>query len=183
MSSVTDFTLIHTCENKGSKALVKERAPFRAESKPIPYLGQGHYFWQEEKNIGILWGKMHYPKRKFFVCECVVSIENDNFLDLLRPEHRSYLRQLALRFDAGKWKLGKLIETLREADKKEPGIFDFNFIRARDDSKRDGKNYNEKLTFSEEKAGYMLTGLGWHIISMNEKVDGSLKSIEIVHEG
>ena len=191
----------HVCKLDGGKDKVLKDAPFFSKgesinnnnSRKVPFLGKGFYFWEETESLkhSKNWGKKHCSNN-FFVVKCKIetttvgSILSGSLggeckmLDLVgNLQHREYFRELLVnfkrRYNDGSVKIGQVIEHV----KRDKNInFPFHIIRASDDSiyGDNGKRYYFALNLNE----YSDLGDEKWIICLFNKKDVHLKSKSIV---
>ncbi len=131
----------HTCRKDGGTDFVLKNAPFLAIHSPdgnalqparLQFLGQGYYFWDNNIEMAMLWGKHHY-NNDYFIIESKISITEKNCFDLVgNREHMILLTELitwlkSRGHDKSNWEISKCIEFL-----KQTGMFKFKCIRAVD---------------------------------------------------
>ena len=135
----------HSCYRDGGYEFVLENAPFIAKHNPETgkkqFLGTGYYFWDDNKEMALYWGRKHYAGN-FYIVECELCFDDDCLLDLIGVrKHQKYLMQVREKlaklfpYTGDKWCLGNFIEFLKyinETDKRYEGIFDFKAVRAVD---------------------------------------------------
>lgn len=141
MSSWIIYTYQHTCKN-GYPAYILQNAPFKAVKKNagngkvyIPFLGEGYYFWEENREYAIKWGQRHYANKYDIVEFEDVKIINDDLLNLTDRRHISYFKELqkiylAKRPESSKWRLGTWIEFFKKLRDLKEEKFPFNYIKA-----------------------------------------------------
>src|SRR5688572_15455563 len=93
------YTYQHTCL-QGHDAYILKNAPFKAAVKKIngiqkiPFLGEGHYLWEENVDAAIRWGKKHYDNKYTIVEYQDLKIKAEELLDLTDRRHISYFKDL-----------------------------------------------------------------------------------------
>jgi hypothetical protein len=157
----------HACRRSGGRSFVRKNAPFLSEyieiEGKVPYLGTGYYFWDDNEDLALWWGKSHY-ENTFYVVESEIVVPEGLFFDLVGK--RSHMRLMGdfiakLRkrggYDRSEWKLAQIIEFLKVARLEDDSIaelFPFEVIRAADAS---GKlDLEDPVFFSPNKKGVVL---------------------------
>lgn len=162
MSDSLTYTYQHTCK-KGHPAHILQKTPFKSSVKKaqdgkiyIPFLGEGHYLWEENIEAAERWGAKRYPKNYNIVEYLDLEIPKVDLLDFLDRRNSQYFRELRQTYinrrpELKNWKLGNWIELFKSLNKKEPGIFPYNFIRADENLPEVDKNANikEKVKFAD----------------------------------
>jgi hypothetical protein len=135
------YTYQHTCEN-GHDAYLLQNAPFKAAIKKspngkikIPFLGEGHYLWEENVVAANRWGVKHYANKYRVIEYQDLNIPNDLMLDLTDRRHIRYFKELQLiyiekRPASANWPIGAWIEFFKKLHLMNEVEFPFNYIKA-----------------------------------------------------
>jgi hypothetical protein len=140
MSNFILFDYQHTCK-KGQPAYILQKAPFKSNIKRkngkliLPFLGEGHYFWEENRDAANRWGKKHYKDTYNIVEFKDLNVPKDELLDFLDRRNLKYFNELKQRYTAKrpaseKWDLGQWIEFFKKVNTKQPDLFPFKYFRA-----------------------------------------------------
>lgn len=138
-------TVVHqTLQDLDNADHVEEHGPFKATSEKS-YLGLGYYFWDDHIELAKFWGEVHC-KNNYIICEADFELSYDYFLDLVgNRQNQKYFHEVAQMLGAQTWSMGKIIEFLKDLEKKpeRKGIFPYKAVRAVDinDSKFKPTNY------------------------------------------
>lgn len=178
----------HSCYKDGGYDFVLENAPFIANHNPDTgkkqFLGTGYYFWDDNLDMALYWGKNHYDNN-FYIIECDLCFHNDCLLDLIGiRNHQKYLMQVREKlaklfpYTGDTWSLGTFIEFLKyinENDERYRGIFNFKAVRAVDVTQKS----IPKIYFVQGKGNY--TNLNpRYVICLYEKNELILRSKKII---
>jgi hypothetical protein len=135
----------HTCSNDNGYNYVLEHAPFPAEfnKRKKPFLGEGYYFWDNNKSMAEKWGEDHYDGY-YCILECTINIQDEILFDLVGSRtHQLKLQMLLNKFKNHKinkdeWELGNFIEFLKDLNNGNEyhGIFNYSAIRSVDNSRK-----------------------------------------------
>lgn len=160
------YTYQHTC-GQGQDAYILKNAPFKSPVKKkkgkikIPFLGEGHYLWEENVVVANRWGIKHYAN-KYRIVEFVdVIINNEEMLDLTDRRHLGYFKELQKvylekRPSCAKWPIGVWIEFFKKLHINNEVKFPFNFIKADEHfpEREKGEYDRGKVYFSEGSSYY-----------------------------
>lgn len=137
----------HTCSKENGKEYVLREAPFPAEfsnsRNKIPFLGKGHYYWDDNLEAAIWWGETWYKEKGYFVVENDLKLTSDYFFDLVgNRRHMKLFIELAQRFmpkelKNGTVRIAELIELLKRVSSQQRDIFPYKVLRGID------KKYSE----------------------------------------
>lgn len=127
----------HTCSSQGSIQEIENQGPFlsihvESETTQHKFLGTGYYFWDNNIGMAHSHGQKNY-KRKYYIFEAALNLEEDWFLDLAGNRidmirFQEIIQKLKDIDNATEnWTLGHVIEFL-----KNKGIFPYRAIRAID---------------------------------------------------
>lgn len=167
MSSFIVFTYQHTCKT-GHDAYILQNAPFKAVKKKspnggpikIPFLGEGYYFWEENIDAAIRWGKKHYDNKYSIVEYIDVNILDDELLNLTNRRNIQYFKELQAiyiqkRPACEKWRLGTWIEFFKKLRDQNEVNFPFKYIRADEHlPEKEELGYNKEKTFFADGLPY-----------------------------
>ena len=184
----------HTCKKDGGRSYVLHEAPFLAEQiipdqlsaekrKPkIQFLGEGYYFWDNNIEMAIVWGKNHC-KNCFFVVEMDIEFTEETCLDLVGNRgHQLFLVDVLKQmkedgYNRDKWEISKSIEYLKKMREVDPDIFPYNMIRAIDLFPSSGYNF-QKVYFNNLHYTYLNPKI---MICVIDKTKLKLESKRIIH--
>lgn len=131
----------HTCKRDGGEKYVLENAPFcsiyDSYANHKPFLGTGHYFWDDNIETAKWWGKLHY-KDDYYVIEIALNLTSEYFFDLVgNRQHIKTFIALEKNFrqkgyETKNWTIAAFIEFLKKFQLKDPMIFPYKAIRAID---------------------------------------------------
>lgn len=162
MSSYVVYTYQHTCKI-GHEAYILHNAPFKAVSKKtqngvvkIPFLGEGHYLWEENIDAAIRWGVKHYANKYSIVEYTDVTINYDDLLNLTDRRSISYFKDLQniyieKRPQSKNWRIGTWIEFFKKLKLINELKFPFKYIKADEHlpEREEHEHDREKTYFAE----------------------------------
>jgi hypothetical protein len=156
----------HTCNKSGGESYVVSEGPFKSVIKKndkgkisMPFLGEGYYYWDDNLDMAILWGRIRY-KKGFYVILSDLNLTPDVFLDLVgNRKQMKYLIKLMEQtkksgLDKEKWTIGAFIEFVKVLRKYQKDVFPFEIIRAIDSS-IDAKEQQKVYYFVQGKPNYI----------------------------
>ena len=151
--------------------------------KEIPFLGIGHYFWDDNIDTAKWWGKK-FLKNEYYVVQSTLSCNSDIFFDLVgNRQHMKWLirtmNELVGRgVNRKNWTLGVYFEFIKKMSEKDPSAFPYKMIRAADIS---GKAQRLLYYFVEGKPNF--TDLNPRlVVCVIEKNVAYLKPCKIVFQ-
>ena len=186
------FTYQHTCK-KGQQEYILSSTPFKSVKKKkekdkydLPFLGEGHYLWEENIEAAKRWGIKHYNNNYNVVEFTDLEIPEEEILDFLNRRHLQYFNELRKLYieklpERKKWRLGVWIEFLKSLNKETPGLFPFNYFRADENlpDVQENEKIKERINFVDGL--YYYTYLSpLHIICVIDKKSLKLKNKSIV---
>ena len=143
-SNTTTYTYQHTCK-RGQKAYILANAPFRSVKKRtaggktfIPFLGEGFYLWEENKEAAEYWGKRNYNGQHSIVEYTDTQINNDDLLDFCNRRDIQFFKELQNIYiekspTSKNWNLGTWIEFFKKLHVENKVNFPFYFFRAQEE--------------------------------------------------
>lgn len=177
----------HACNSEGGNKFLLENGPFRAvytpHSSSRPFLGSGYYFWDDNIEMALYWGAVHYGG-DFSILEAELNCPEEEMLDLVGSRGDiKYFREIikvfkAAGFPRDDWEIGKFIEFLKEIDSKGEGkgVFPYKIVRAVDNSRKESGRYRFPFVSTKRNFTFLDPRI---IICLFEKSDRYIQSISL----
>lgn len=94
-----EIICFHTCDNRGGKEFILENVPFKSNSGKTEWLGVGYYFWTDSDYYAHKWGKISPRHGKYVITKFVVTVNKNDFLDLVgNVEDQLLFKKLLLEY-------------------------------------------------------------------------------------
>lgn len=167
MDNFTLFTYQHTCK-KGQPAYILKSSPFKAVKKrkengkiSIPFLGEGYYFWEENRDMAYRWGKKKYLKNFNVVEYEKLKIPKEELLDLINRIDTQFFIELIdiylkKRPKSENWGIANWIEFFKKIKNLDEIKFPFKYIRAEENlpNTQDNNTLKRKMVFADDTSYY-----------------------------
>lgn len=130
----------HTVEDRDNIDYIENHAPFKCSNRRA-WLSYGYYFWEQDLERAIEWGKKNYLNG-YVIIEC--QLDCLNLFDLVgNRNHQKELIELSKilkdyfpELSSKKQPISKIISLLRTIEQRKKGIFSYNSIKAQDHPNR-----------------------------------------------
>jgi hypothetical protein len=170
MSNILVFTYQHTCK-RGSTAYILKNSPFRSPVTKtrngkfsIPFLGAGHYLWEENIDAATRWGRVHYNNIYSIIEYVDLEIPDAQLLDFKNRRDTQFFEEVVVDYvnkcpERKNWALGQWLEFFKKLNRLGKLNFPFNYIRAEENLPNENENNarKKKILFSNDQAYYTYT--------------------------